>query len=145
MLSENSEVHQKSHGALSFANDIFQPPSCDFAPASLVRLSILAFSGPTNLNQAAKMMNDSTEVPREFLLKQITNEINAAYDLVAAARKAFRTSRTEEGKSVLTQARRAMLQVSDSEVAHLRAITYQLRELNEAINWLLEQHAAGNK
>lgn len=83
---------------------------------------------------------------RMFLLKQIENEISAGFLLVAAARKAYRVARVEEGNGALDQAltkhKQVTHQVSESEVEHIRSISHQLAELREAIDWLQDTHVA---
>lgn len=86
----------------------------------------------------------NTNPQREFLLKQIENEINAGFVLVEAARKAYKVSHFAEGDSALANALKAhtktLQHVAESDLDHVRAVTHQLKELREAINWLLESH-----
>jgi hypothetical protein len=90
------------------------------------------------------MVTMNANPPREFLLKQIENEINAGFVLVEAARKAYKISQFVEADSALAKALKAhtktLQHASESDLDHVRSITHQLKELREAINWLLESH-----
>ncbi len=99
---------------------------------------------PEQSHGAAHMSSHPSGPPREFLLKQIENEINAAFVLVEKARQAYQVSQFAEGDSALANALKAHVKtvqhVSESELDQVRGITHQLKELREAINWLLESH-----
>ncbi len=83
-------------------------------------------------------------MPRESLLKQIENEISAGFAFVAAARNAYRVSKDKEAEMSLKKAAEAHEQVSqevsESTISQVRAVTHQLTELREAIDWLRENH-----
>ncbi len=88
------------------------------------------------------MSSEETGIPREFVLKQIENEINAGFALVAAARQAYKQRQPVEAAGALAQATDAheqiLKEVSDSELGQLRALIRQVGELREAIDWLRE-------
>ncbi len=105
---------------------------------------IVSGRNPEQNHEAAHMSTHPSVPPREFLLKQIENDINAAFVLVEKARKAYQVSQFAEGDSALANALKAhlktMKQVSKSELDQVRGITHQMKELREAIDWLVESH-----
>ena len=91
------------------------------------------------------MGKDGAVIRREFVMKQIENEITAGFAFVAAARRAYRLSGDPaEAEGALTKAAETHEQISkevaDSDVARVRIVTRQLMELREAIDWLRETH-----
>jgi phosphoserine phosphatase len=90
------------------------------------------------------MGQDKAGVPREFLLKQIENEINAGFAFVAAARNAYRLNQSTEAETSLQKAaethEQASKELAESAVDQVRNVTHQLTELREAIDWLRENH-----
>jgi hypothetical protein len=86
------------------------------------------------------MSNSPDPLSRQFLLKQLENEINAGFVLVSAARRAYRQHQITAADDAVKQAtetyRRAKAKLSESTSEHVRAITHQLGELCAAIEWL---------
>lgn len=95
------------------------------------------------------MNSDPARIPTEFLLKQIDNEIAAAFTFVEAARKAFRHQQPTEGVGALDKALKThqeiLTHVAASPVSQIRAVAHQLAELREAIDWLRESIPAREK
>lgn len=88
------------------------------------------------------MSLENKEIPREFLLKQIENEIKAGFAFVAEARNAYKRSQPKEGDGALAQAAATHEHLNDevsaSPLAQVRMVTHQLSELRAAIDWLRE-------
>jgi hypothetical protein len=84
---------------------------------------------------------ETQNIPREYLLKMIENEINSGFVFVAVARKAYADAKFPEANAALTKAEELHSQASDiaqgSQAAQIRAVTHQLSELRAAIDWLL--------
>jgi hypothetical protein len=92
------------------------------------------------------MSREETGVPRDFVLKQIENEIHAGFTFVAAACRALKLSHPAEAESALSEASethaKAAHELADSAAAQVRSIVRQLTELREAVDWLRETHVA---
>ncbi len=90
------------------------------------------------------MSKEETGISHEFLLKQIENEINAGFVFVERARKAMKLSRPVEAEGALAKAvethQHLLNEVTDTPAGQVRAVTHQLAELREAIDWLREMH-----
>jgi hypothetical protein len=100
-------------------------------------------------HSAILMSSKPASIPRDFLLKQIENEINAAFVSLDAARKALNRRQPAESRGALESAaethRRISQRVADSPVNRVRAIAHQLSELREAIDWLSESITSPKK
>jgi hypothetical protein len=94
--------------------------------------------------EGRNMSLEHAPVSRQFLLKQLENEIDAAFSLVSAARKAYRQQQIVTGDDATQQAfekyRQAKAELAGSTVDQVRAYTHQLTELRQAIDWLRETH-----
>ena len=88
-----------------------------------------------------EMELEAQNIPREYLLKMIENEINSGFVFVAVARKAYADAKFSEANAALAKAEALHSEASDiaqgSQVAQIRAVTHQLSELRAAIDWLL--------
>ncbi len=93
------------------------------------------------------MSREETGISHEFLLKQIENEINAGFALVDKACRAMKLRRPSEAEGVLAQAaqthQQILNEVSETPASQVRAVTQQLAELREAIDWLYEMRRHG--
>ena len=89
-----------------------------------------------------KAIKDDPPIPREFVLKQLENEINSGFAFVAAARRAYKLSDPALADGALDQASEKHEHVRQEVIAspsmQVRSIIHQLTELREAIDRLRE-------
>ncbi len=101
----------------------------------------LGRTSPATEKNMLQMELETQNIPREYLLKMIENEINTGFVFVAAARKAYANAKFSEANAALAKAEALHSQASDiahgSQVQQIRAVTHQLSELRAAIDWLL--------
>lgn len=90
------------------------------------------------------MNREDTEIPREFILKQIENEISAGFAFVEAARRSLRQHQENGASHTSANAAYARQHIAtemeDSAVAQVRNVIHQLAELREAVEGIRLNH-----
>ncbi len=82
------------------------------------------------------MGQEGTGIAREFMLKQIENEIHAGFAFVDAVRRVLKVSYKVEAESQQAQA----VEPASSAISQVRIVTHKLGELREAVDLMLEMH-----